>query len=124
MLSLEQRLSRFTPITCRILARRVTPSGGVIALTNEEIAAGSGLSVPEVVKISRLSSWDGVAVGVMLRFTKGCGIDLSSRDNLKNHEAMKRRSYDDIPRYLRSAPHWEHQIKPLLILSLKSNGQN
>jgi hypothetical protein len=123
MLSLNERFSRFTPITCRILARRLTPSGGVVAMTDEEIAAGSGLSVPEIAKLSRLRSWDGVAVDTMLAFTKGCGVNLSSRDSIKNHEAMNRRSRT-IPRYLRLAPHWEKQLRPLLVLSQKSHGKN
>ncbi|MCR6656594.1 MAG: hypothetical protein NVV63_12470 [Opitutus sp.] len=109
MLSLEARLQRFTPITCRILARRVRAKGGVVALTDEEIAAGSGLSVPEVAKLSRLRTWTGVPVDTMLAFTKGCGINLSSRDSMKTHSAIIRRS-SDVPRYLRTAPHWEEQL--------------
>ena len=123
MLSIEERLSRFTPITCRILARRVIPSGGVTALTDEEIAAGSGLSVPEIARLSRRRSWTGVPVDMMLSFTKGCGVNLSSRNSLKTHEAMNRRSRS-IPRYLRQSPNWESQLKPLLLLSQKSNVQN
>ena len=34
----------------------------------------------------------------MLAFTKGCGVNLSSRNSIKNHEAMNRRSRT-IPRF-------------------------
>lgn len=112
-LTITERLERFTPIVCRLLARKTAARGGVEALTDEEIAAGSGLPVPTVATLSRKHAWTGVPFDTVLAFTRGCGIHFDDRDSLRHHSAYMRR-LKSAPRYLRRSPAWVDTFQPLI----------
>lgn len=114
-LTMQERLERFPPVVCRILARKRRPAGGISALSDAEVSAGSGLSVTEVSKIARLSTWDHVPVLTLFAFVKGCGLDLDSRDCLRTQTAYMKR-LRSLPKYLLRHPDWETTFKPLLQL--------
>lgn len=95
-LSLQAKLTLFTPIACRILARRKRPSGAVVAMTDSEIRDSACLPMSIVKSLSWSASWDNVEIRHMLAFTKGCGIDLDSRECVRTNT-----------RYLRQGA-WSH----------------
>jgi len=110
MLTIEQRLRRFPPIVCRLLAREGrgrTPT----LLSDQQIADNSGLSVAQVKGLSHLLAWDDVTCAQMLAFSSGCGIDLSSRDSLDTHwkYIKRRRAFT----YLRAQPDYHTRWKPM-----------
>ena len=109
-LSIEQRLLRFPPIICRLLARKGS-GRGLVLLHDSEIAERSGLSVAQVQGLSHLLTWDDVICRHMLNFSKGCGIDLSDRDSLAKHwrYIKSRRAF----LYLRAQPDYETRWKPM-----------
>ncbi len=114
-LTITERFSTFTPIVCRLLARRVTATGAVIALTDEEIAAGSGgrFSVPQVAKLSRRVVWGDTPVDSIMAFVNACGINLEDRDSLKHHLRYMR-NIKGTPRYLIKSPLYKDTFLPLL----------
>ncbi len=111
-LSLWQRLDRFPPLVVRLLARRRQVSGGVVALTVEEISKRSGLSALEVQSLSWLSSWDSVPVSKIKKFSEACGIDFASRVNMREQSAYIRRS--PTFKYLSKSPDWESTYQPMI----------
>lgn len=119
-LTTQERLDRFPPVACRILARAVKPTGGVRALTDAEIAAGSGLSVSEVARLSRCTNWDSVTVREVFAFLKGCGVRLDDRDWMRKNVAYLQ-ELRGAPRYLKQSPDWETLFKPLLAHWFKSS---
>jgi DNA-binding Xre family transcriptional regulator len=72
MASFRERLNRFPPILCRLLARK---KHGLSAMSMQDIAKRGGLAVSTVSKISMLDSWDSVTLRTIDKFCKGCGID-------------------------------------------------
>lgn len=116
---ITELLATFPPIACRLLARKRTASGAVIALTDEEIAAGTGglLTVPQVAALSRRLAWGDEPVPRILAFTKACGIDLESRDSRRHHLRYMNNIKGE-PRYLRRSPLYKNTFAPLLNLWL------
>ena len=84
-LSFQEKLRRFPPIACRLLARRRTASG-YVAVTDSEIASLSKLPMAEIKRLSWLGSWDGVNVSHVDAFARACGIDFNNRRNLWRHQ--------------------------------------
>lgn len=111
-LTLWQKLERFPPIVVRLLARRSQVSGGIVALTTEEISKRSGLSALEVQSLSWLSSWDTVPVSKIRKFSEACGVDFSSRVNMREQSAYIRRS--PTFKYLSKSPDWEIVYQPMI----------
>lgn len=122
VLSITEKLTRFPPIACRLLARVRGADEQVRPLTDAEIAAGSRLSVKEVAALSKLTSWDDVTVGRMFQFTRGCGIDLEDRECLKAQSAYLKK-VRRIPLYLVRSPNYKTQFLPLLELWINSSKQ-
>ena len=124
--SFREKLQLFSPITCRILARVSGKHGeGIRALSDEEIAAGSGLSVPEIIKIYRSPSWDKIKIQDMFMFLKGCGIDLDNaewfKENVKYMKSLTRRK-SGLPKYIIKSQYWETVFKPILVIEAKNQG--
>lgn len=79
-------LVEFPPIVCRLLARELHAKGAAQrVLSDDEIAARSGLNLYHVRMLSELHSWDSVPVHDMDRFTKGCGIDFDDHASVRRH---------------------------------------
>ena len=98
-LTIPQKLTLFTPIACRLLARRKNSDGAVVAMTDAEIRDTSGLPMAVVKHLSWSDSWDHVEIRFMLAFTKACGIDFDSRDCVRANT-----------RYLRQGS-WSHVLR-------------
>lgn len=111
-LSLPEKLDRFPPVVIRLLARKQR-GRTVTAMSDQDIAAASGLSVGQVKSVSRLTNWGTVDVDTLQAFCKGCGADLDNRDWLRKNAAYMA-SIRSIPRYLRQSDHWSHTFEPLI----------
>lgn len=109
-LTLNQKLRRFPPVACRLLARRRCRTGGFVPLTDAEIVSASHLRMADVKALSWETDWDNIPVGRMIAFMKGCGIDLENRRTLWNHwRYLKNSSFG----YLQSSPDFESFYIPL-----------
>lgn len=98
-LKIERKLAIFPPIACRLLARKRGPNGGIVAMTDEDIRQASGLPMAVIKHLSWSLSWSGEPCGHMLAFTKGCGVDLNSREGVRQNT-----------RYLRHGT-WNHILR-------------
>ncbi len=102
MIKLEERFEVFTPLICRLLARKGVRRG-VKVLTDEEIARASGLPVYKVHSLSSLPSWYSVDVMTALQFMKGCRVNITDGASYHKHSKYIRRAKWD---YLRKEPDW------------------
>lgn len=114
-LTIAQRLDRFPPLVCRLLARRHAHKRGIVPLSTVEIAVRSKLTPSIVSSLAPLTSWDSVPIPQALAFAKGCGIDLDDRDSLRHHTAYMKR-LKGAPRYLVRSPDWKTVYEPLIQL--------
>lgn len=109
-LTLQQKAKRFSPVVCRLLARRTINHNHVIALTDEEIRDISGLGMADVKSLSYTPTWDDVPLSKMLAFTRACGVDFDDRQALQRHSKMmdgKRFAY------LRRSQLWRTHFQPI-----------
>lgn len=107
------RLDRFPPILCRLLAR--VPRGR--ALTSVEIADAAGLSVTQVEAISMQTDWRGVDIPTALAFMVGCNTDLTKRSHCVRLDMYLRSNAKDPRRrfqFLRSSGAWDSYYLPLI----------
>ena len=119
-LTLEAKLARFSPIVCRLLARKKTPTGGIAAMTDDDIVRASGLCTADVKHLSWLHSWDNVEVGKMLAFTRGCGLNLDDRQCIHKARQLFNTGTGS---YLKRSPLWESLFKPLTTEWLAKNSK-
>lgn len=114
MIPIETRLKRFPPIVCRLLARKGKGAAGrgLKPMTDEDIAANSGLTVAEVRSISWNTSWDKLDCRTMLAFSKACGINISSRESMHKHSRYIRNRHRFL--YLKRDPQYETLWKPMI----------
>lgn len=109
-----KNLEKFSPSLVRLLARRQVgqSKAKVEAITNQEIAVISDLSIDRVIEISMLLAWDEVPLGEAKSFCKACGFDpFSSAD--RNRASAYLRSGASFA-YLKRHPHWDTFFKPLI----------
>lgn len=113
-----QHLRDHPPALCRLWARRKTDSGGVVAMSNREIAIGAGMPLPRVVQIAGQVTWGGVTIDECERFLAGCNFDpLDFRDrNRKSAYTRTCQSNKTKFRFLKAHPAWATEMKPLISL--------
>lgn len=105
-----EKLDRYPPVLVRLLAR----TAGGEAMTDAQIAYLSELSIAEIRRLSFLTSWDDVKVDHVRRFMRGCNIDLTDRDDVRNaNRYLKRGRFE----YLRRHENWPEFQRMLEILS-------
>ncbi len=122
-LSIEEKLTRFSPITLRLLARtsvkgrRGNRGPNARALSTEEIVERSGLDPVTVATLSTAGNWDAVTVATMFAFMRGCGADLSDREWLRETRRIQQRfaTRKGLPMYLRTSPEWLTVLQPLSV---------
>jgi hypothetical protein len=101
-MTLFQKLDRFPPVVIRLLAKH---KGA--AMSDKEIegdAARRGaryhLALPEIKRLSYLTSWDQVTIGTTRAFLHACNCNLEDRDTFRN-----------LSRYLLQDPKFTHLRK-------------
>lgn len=118
-LNLWQKLSRFSPMTVRLLARKPSNAGRPLAISDRELCALSGLSMGQVKHISWSESWDSITVAEMRAFMRACGVDVSDRRSVRLLGHYMRRGYAFS--YLRRSPDWHLTFEPLMKQWLATN---
>lgn len=98
-------LDQYPPVLVRILSRNAGH-----AVSDEEIAVQSGLSLDRVRFISDQVTWNAVPIGEAKAFMIGCDMDLSIH-------ATRKRAYDYIRKrcsfaYIRKSPVYKTQLLP------------
>lgn len=74
-MTIRERANRMPPMLVRVLARK---NHGLAPMSNEEIAAKSGISTNTIVRLSTRKNWDDVTVRVMDGFCRACGVNLDA----------------------------------------------
>lgn len=72
-MGLLEKLDQFPPTWCRLVARK---KNGCRGMTTREIAEASGLPKSTVSDISKRTSWSGLQIETIEKFSTGCGVDL------------------------------------------------
>jgi hypothetical protein len=98
-MTIIEKARLFTPIACRLLARRTNERGSVVAMTDREIQQASGLPMATVKHLSWCPTWDGIEFTQMMRFTRACGVSFDDRNAVRNNA-----------RYLRQGG-WSHILR-------------
>lgn len=89
----------------------------VEALTDEEIAIGSGLPLARVQAIYGQDTWEDVTVKEMRAFCRGCLFDLASsadRNRMQAYLNSSKRGRGLRFLYLKRSPLWHSQFKPMM----------
>lgn len=111
-------LAEFPPYYVRILAKTPKPGRGTdLAISDAEIAIGSGLDINRVREISRMMGWHAVTLLEFGAFTKACNFDPTSaadRRRCNQYEYICTRRKVIPFAYLRSSPKWESEFLPLV----------
>lgn len=111
-LRFREKLERYPPLVCRILARK-TVNKRTVAIRTSEIVHESGLSFERVMEISRMMEWDTVPVGEMYMFMRGCNVDIETRDGQRFQYDYSRKM-SRIPQYVIKSPEFQKVYVPLL----------
>lgn len=97
-----------------MLARKPRPGkDGARDMTDAELAKRSGLPIATIKALSYTSSWDDIPVGVMLSFTRACGVLLDDRMSLKRQYQLLRNGKGG---WLRSSPRWPEYAEMLRVV--------
>ena len=129
--SLKEKMERFPPVVCFLLARTGGPTssdkGPVRHTCLESIACSAGISLAEALRLSWQTSWGHETVDTMLRFTSACGIDFDDRRSFSNNWKFLRRQVINGMPYLRRDKDFNRDFKPridsyLIVLSNKKQG--
>ena len=109
MISFWTRARRFPPCLVRMLAR--WNYGRV--MTDEEVAAGSGLLTPQLVAmLSSATSWHGIDLPTMQRFLIGCRMDFENAKQMHRIGEYLRRNPSW--KHLKASPEWNNRWAPLI----------
>jgi AraC-like DNA-binding protein len=89
-LTLLEKLNRFPPALCRLVAR-VGKGRGCRPLTIDEIAAISGLSPCTVYRLSKAMTWAYETGLIISAFSAGCGVDLLNTRRHREYLTRRKR---------------------------------
>ena len=118
MVPIKQRLSDFTPIICRLLAR-TGKRRAVRVLTDGEIIVRSGLEAHVVWALSWYPTWEGVQIKHAFAYMQGCGIDFMDGRSMDVHSKYMLR--DPKFTYLKKHPDWMPRWLKMIELQRKYN---
>lgn len=90
-MSLFSIVEKFPPRLCRFLARK---AHGQKPMSHRDISKASGLSVGCISKLSMKTSWKGVDIDIVERFSNACGVNLLATSRQK--EFLERRKHAHI----------------------------
>lgn len=113
--NLWKRLDVLPPCAVRLLAKKGNDLPlSEQAMSDEEIAAASGLAVPVVRLISHRLDWHGIELMHAREFLKACGADpTNAKDMIRVRDYL---SGKPKWKYLKYSPHFHTTLKPLMKL--------
>ena len=94
----------YPPVAVRLYARRKVACRRVVALSDEEIAMSSGLSLSKIRELSRMITWDDITMSDARLFCIGCNFDPTNSEDRNRAESYQRMGGTFA--YLRRSPHW------------------
>jgi hypothetical protein len=94
---IEQRLEVFTPIICRLMARKTHARTAKLMTDAEIIKRMEARHWPHALPLMWQATWNGVPIDLALDYMKACGIDLNDGVGMDKHA-----------KYLRRRPAWLH----------------
>ena len=104
-------LTKYPPVFVRLYAKERAGSRMHCALSDQEIAIRGNIDIDKVKRISRLTSWDSVAIGDAHNFCVGCNFDpFNYHDRNRISAYSKRGTYA----FLRRSEHWTTTFLPLI----------
>lgn len=116
MSCLWQHLDEYPPYYVRLWAK----SGPNTALSDAEIAIGSGIEINRIRQIKIMTDWRAVTIGEAMRYTLACNFDPTNgatRRLARNYDYRCRVTNNTRPyRWLRRSPKFESEILPVLAI--------
>lgn len=88
--SLLKLVDRFPPNFCRLLARK---NRGQTPMSHRDIAWHSGLSVSYISTLSAKTTWKGIPVDVIDRFSRACGVDILNPRTTMEYLRRRKRTH-------------------------------
>jgi hypothetical protein len=120
-LSFWKKAEFFSPILCRILARKRPNEGGrVVPLSAQELAQLTGLTPYQVELISWQLDWTAVDLPTMEKFVRACGVDFEDEATYRRMmNYLRGRKTGDKRRpmqltFLRRSGQWQNLYEPLI----------
>jgi len=107
-----EALDKFPPGFVRMLAKN-----GADALSDAEVAIGSGLTIDRVRQIKFLPTWQTVPLGEICAFFLACNFDPTNaedRNRVYQYEYVCKKRKTIPFQYLRKHPKWESEFLPLV----------
>lgn len=111
------QIGQYPPYYVRMLAKNSSTGRLAAALSDAEIAIASGIPLPRIRQIVRLTAWAEVTLGEMMSFTIACNFDptdFNDRRRVASYEYACTKRKTTPFSYLRKSPQWESEILPLL----------
>lgn len=106
-----QILERYPPVFVRLYAKERSGERVHCALTDQEIAIRTGLSLDRIKEISQMVDWDNVTIGDAREFCLGCNFDPFNYVDRNRLAAYTRRG---TYAFLRRSSHWKTTFQPLI----------
>lgn len=111
-------MAKFPPVLVRLLARRRTGGKHVVALSSEEIAIASGLTLERVREIQLSENWNEITLKEAELFCLGCRFDPCNFADRNRYRAYTNQCKNNPTKnwwkYLRTSPHWGSEFVPLV----------
>lgn len=104
-------LEKYPPVFVRLYAKERSGERVHCALSDQEIAIRTGLTLDRIKQISKLVSWDDVTVGDARLFCQGCNFDPFSYVDRNRLAAYSRKG---TYAFLRNSSHWKSTFRPLI----------
>jgi hypothetical protein len=108
-----QAWDAFPPYLVRLLAK----SGSFVAMTDAEIAIGSGIDLVRVREINFKTAWRGVDTWEQRAYVAACRFDPTNpkdRRRVINYEFICTMRNAKPGAYLRRSPKWESELLPII----------
>lgn len=112
-------IGEYPPPQVRLFAK--TPGGGrtASAISDEELAIATGITLARIREINYSPTWDGVTLSEMKAYFVACNFDPTNSVHRRRveqyyHVCMNRQTRPFL--YLRRHPKWESQFLPLVKL--------
>ena len=108
-----EAMDRFPPYYVRLLAK----NGPCVAMTDAEIAIGSGIDLSRVREIKFMQTWSALGYGEMRAYLAACRFDPTDakcRKRVVTYEFICTMRNSAPGAYLRRSPKWESELLPVI----------
>jgi len=78
-MSLLDRINKISPKLCRAVARQRHGQ----PISHEDLGKLCGMTKWDVIRLIKKDKWDDIPLGVIMRFSEACGVDLMRPSQIK-----------------------------------------